>query len=140
VILWLSVPKVPDVLGLEVNPVPVPDAPVQLGGRSWGTGTVTHRRCCQNCTLPAYAIEKLKVRLIEKDSKQLLGEGVTDEGGQAQVTLRLRSGVLYPVAARIEVSNDVETLLISSIPQQGVWGLYPSDIWVVRLPAKTMDR
>jgi hypothetical protein len=99
---------------------------------------VVHSPLNKTRTAPAYAIEKLKVRLIEKDSKQLLGEGVTDEGGQAQVTLR--SGVLYPVAARIEVSNDEETLLTSSIPQEGVRGLYPSDIWVVRLPAKTMDR
>jgi hypothetical protein len=75
-------------------------------------------------TAPAYPIEKLKVRLLEADSKQVLGEGVTDDGGQAQVTLK--SEVIYPVAARIEVSNDVEMLLTSSIAQEGVRGLYPS--------------
>jgi hypothetical protein len=88
-------------------------------------------------TRPAYAIDKLKVRLIEQDSKRVLGEGVTDEGGQAEVTLR--SDVIYPVAARIEICNDVQMLVTAPIRRQGIRGLYPSDVWVVRLPSKPKD-
>jgi len=88
-------------------------------------------------TRPEYAIDKLKVRLIEKDSKQVLGEGVTDEGGQAEVTLR--SDVIYPVAARIEISNDAQVLVTSTIRRKGIRGLYPSDVWVIRLPSKPKD-
>ena len=84
-------------------------------------------------TRPEYPIENLKVRLVEEDSKQVLGEGVTDEGGQAQVTLR--SDVIFPVAARIEVWDDLQMLATATIPREGVRGLYPSDVWVVRLPS-----
>src|SRR5262249_7949043 len=41
-------------------------------------------------TRPEYAIDKLKVRLIEKDSKQVLGEGVTDEGGPGGGDVEIR--------------------------------------------------
>jgi hypothetical protein len=88
-------------------------------------------------TRPAYPIENLKVRLVEPDSKQLLGEGLTDEGGQAQVTLR--ADVIFPVAARIEVRDDVQMLLTATISREGVRGLYPSDVWVVRLPSRPKD-
>jgi len=48
----------------------------------------------------------------------------------------LRSDVIFPVAARIEVRDDVQMLLTATIPREGVRGLYPSDVWVVRLPSR----
>ena len=84
-------------------------------------------------TRPAYRIDELKVRLIESGSRKVLGEGKTDEGGQAQVTLK--SDVVYPVAARIEVENNERMLMTATIPQESVRGLYPADVWVVSLPA-----
>jgi hypothetical protein len=83
---------------------------------------------------PANPIDNLKVRLIENDSKQILGEGVTDEGGQAQVTLK--SDFIYPVAARIEIRSDDQVLVTSTISHKGARGLYPADVWVVSLPSK----
>ena len=50
---------------------------------------------------PETPLSKLKVRLLEDTSKKLLGEGVTDEGGQARV--KLKPDILYPVGAKIEV-------------------------------------
>ncbi|MGH9427780.1 MAG: hypothetical protein ACRD2L_15940, partial [Terriglobia bacterium] len=80
-------------------------------------------------------ISGLKVRLLENTSKELLGEGVTDEGGQARV--KLRSNIIYPVAAKIEVWDDRRAVLESTIPGYGVRGLYPGDVWAVRIPPKT---
>jgi hypothetical protein len=88
----------------------------------------------QKRTRPAYPIDGLKVRLIESGSKRVLGEGVTDEGGQAQVTLR--SEVIYPVSAEIEVGRDAQLLATSTIPQEGAQGLYPGDVWVITLPPR----
>src|SRR5262249_43421059 len=85
-------------------------------------------------TRPEYPIDNLKVRLIDKDSKQVLGEGTTDEGGQAQVTLR--SDVIFPVAARIEVWSGVRMLVTATIRREGSRGVYPSDVWVVDLPSR----
>jgi hypothetical protein len=83
---------------------------------------------------PAYAIERLEVKLVEPESQAILGTGVTDEGGQAQVTLR--SDVIYPVAAMIEVSDGAGLFVTAAIPREGVRGLYPSDVWVVGLPER----
>ena len=91
----------------------------------------------QKRTRPEYPIDKLKVRLIENDLKKVLGEGVTDEGGQAEV--KLRSDRIYPVAARIEVSDKAQVLVTSTIHQEGVRGLYPADVWVVSLHSKSKD-
>jgi hypothetical protein len=87
---------------------------------------------------PEYPIERLKARLIEQDSNRVLGEGVTDEGGQAQVTLR--SDVVFPVAARIELRDYRRMLLRATIPREGTRGLYPSDVWVVSLPSRSNNR
>jgi hypothetical protein len=83
---------------------------------------------------PETSINKLKVRLLENNSKELLGEAVTDEGGQARV--KLKPEILYPVAAKIEVWDDRGAVLESMVPRYGVHGLYPGDVWAVRLPAK----
>jgi hypothetical protein len=79
-------------------------------------------------------IGRLKVRVLEETSKELLGEGVTDEGGQARV--KLKSDLLYPVAAKIEVWDDHRAVLESTIPRNGVRGLYPGDVWAVRIPPR----
>jgi len=84
---------------------------------------------------PETPLSKLKVRLLEDTSKELLGEGITDEGGQARV--KLKPDIIYPVAARIEVSDDRRAVLQSRIPHYGVQGLYPGDVWAVRIPPKT---
>jgi hypothetical protein len=48
---------------------------------------------------PEADISQLKVRLLENDTRKLLGEDVTDDGGQARIALR--SDTIYPVAATI---------------------------------------
>jgi hypothetical protein len=83
---------------------------------------------------PEPPISRLKVRLLEETSKELLGEGVTDEGGQARV--KLKSDILYPVAAKIEVWDDRRAILESTIPRNGVRGLYPGDVWAVSIPSR----
>jgi hypothetical protein len=84
---------------------------------------------------PEPPISRLKVRLLENISKKLLGEGITDEGGQARV--KLKTDILYPVAATIEVWDDRRAVLRSIVPRNGVQGLYPGDVWSVRIPPKT---
>jgi hypothetical protein len=83
---------------------------------------------------PETPLSGLKVRLLEDTSKKLLGEGITDEGGQSRV--RLKPDIIYPVAARIEVWDNRRTILQSRIPHDGVQGLYPGDVWAVRIPPK----
>jgi len=83
---------------------------------------------------PEPPISRRKVRLLEETSKELLGEGVTDEGGQARV--KLKSDILYPVAAKIEVWDDRRAILESTIPRNGVRGLYPGDVWAVSIPSR----
>ena len=122
--------------------VEVPDVPVQMDvddvrlylrpARNPATVVVSSRIAHGRPEIP---VSKLKVRLLENTSKQLLGEGVTDEGGQARVTLK--SDVIYPVAAKIEVWDDRSVVLISTIPQYGVQGMYPADVWMVSFPPKT---
>ena len=84
---------------------------------------------------PEPPISRLKVRLLENTSKKLLGEEVTDEGGQARV--KLKPDFLYPVGAKIEVWDEHRVLLESTISHYGVQGLYPGDVWAVRIPPKT---
>jgi hypothetical protein len=93
---------------------------------------VVDSRLNQKRDRPAQPIGKLQVKLMEKSSKQILGEGMTDEGGQAQVTLK--SDLIYPVAAQIEVSNNERVLVTSTIRREGARGLYPADVWMVSLP------
>ena len=79
-------------------------------------------------------IENLSVRVFDSATKQLLGEAVTDEAGSSQVLLK--SNVVYPVAARIEVWDGRQQLLYSDISQVGVRGLYPGDVRAIKLPPK----
>jgi hypothetical protein len=79
---------------------------------------------------PELAISNQRVRILEEGSGKLLGEGTTDEGGQARVMLR--TDVAYPVAAGIEVWHDNAEIYRSKIPGSGVKGLYPGDAWALR--------
>ena len=83
---------------------------------------------------PEIPIRDLKVRIVEEPSGKLLGDGFTDEGGQA--CINLKSDRIYPVAARIEVWDNNGQALVSGIPCYRVQGLYPADIWAIRFPPK----
>jgi hypothetical protein len=63
-----------------------------------------------------------------------LGEALTDEGGEARVSLR--SDVLFPIAATMTVSDDATPIVQATIPRQGVNGLYPGDVWALDLRHK----
>jgi hypothetical protein len=60
-----------------------------------------------------------------------LGEALTDEGGEAHVSLR--ADVLYPVAATITVSDGTTAIRQASILRKDVEGLYPGDVWALDL-------
>jgi hypothetical protein len=83
---------------------------------------------------PEIRIHTLKVRIVEEATSKLLGDAVTDEGGQARISLK--SEMIYPVAARIEVWDNNRKVVISGIPCYGVQGLYPADVWAIRFPPK----
>jgi hypothetical protein len=80
---------------------------------------------------PKLPIHNLKVQILEENSTRLLGEALTDEGGEARVSLR--ADILFPVAAIITVSDGATPLVQARIPRQGVDGLYPSDVWALDL-------
>jgi len=80
---------------------------------------------------PKLPIHNQKVQIFEEGSTRLLGEAVTDEGGEARVPLR--TDVLFPVAASIKVSDGTTRLVNAEIRQHGVGGLYPGDVWALDL-------
>lgn len=77
-------------------------------------------------------IEGLQVRLTATSSGRVLGEAATNAGGEARILLP--TDLIYPVDARIAVSDARATILESRIPSFGVAGLYPGDVWMVRFP------
>jgi hypothetical protein len=79
---------------------------------------------------PKLTISNQRVRILEEGAGRLLGEGTTDEGGQARVMLR--TDVAYPVAADVEVWNGNTEVFRSKIPGSSVRGLYPGDVWALR--------
>jgi hypothetical protein len=79
-------------------------------------------------------IEGLRVRLTLASSGRLLGEAATNVDGEARILLP--PDLIYPVDARITVSDGRTTVLESRIPSSGVAGLYPGDVWMVRFPAR----
>ena len=87
---------------------------------------------------PKLPIRNQQVQIFEDGSTLLLGEGLTDEGGEARVTLR--TNVLFPVAARITVSDGTNQLVQAKIPRQGVNGLYPGDVWALDLRHKRIKQ
>jgi len=76
-------------------------------------------------------IHNQKVQIFDESSNRLLGEALTDEGGEAHVSLR--SDVLYPVAAAITVWDGTTMIVQSKIPRRNVTGLYPGDVWALDL-------
>jgi len=84
--------------------------------------------------MPEIPIHNLEVRIVEEASGRRLGDGFTDEGGQARIILK--SDTIYPVAARVEVWDKNRQTVASGITCYGVQGLYPADVWAIRLPPK----
>ena len=80
---------------------------------------------------PKLPIHNKKVQIFEESSARLLGEALTDEGGEAHVSLR--TDVLFPVAAAITVWDGTTPIVQSKIPRKAVSGLYPGDVWALDL-------
>ena len=80
---------------------------------------------------PKSPIHNQKVQIFEKESASLLGEALTDEGGEARVLLK--TDVVYPVAALITVSDGTTQVVQATIPRKDVNGLYPGDVWALDL-------
>ena len=83
---------------------------------------------------PTLPIHNQKVQIFEESSTHLLGEAVTDEGGEAHVSLR--TDVLFPVAAAITVWDGTTPVVQARISRRGVSGLYPGDVWALDLRHK----
>jgi hypothetical protein len=83
---------------------------------------------------PKSPIHNLKVQIFEEGSMRSLGEALTDEGGEARVSLK--GDVLFPIAATVTVSEGATPIVQSTIPRQGVNGLYPGDVWALDLRHK----
>jgi hypothetical protein len=87
---------------------------------------------------PKVPIHNQKVQIFEAGLTRLLGEALTDEGGEARVALR--SDVLFPVAATIAVSDGTTAIAQASILQKDVNGLYPGDVWALDLRHKRVRK
>jgi len=87
---------------------------------------------------PTLPIHNQKVQIFEENSKRLLGEALTDEGGEAHVPLR--TDVLYPVAATITVWDGTTPVVQSKIPRKAVSGLYPGDVWALDLRHRQLTK
>ena len=89
---------------------------------------------------PKTPIHNQKIQIFEEGSKRLLGEALTDEGGEGRALLR--TDVLYPVAATIIVSDGADgtaPIVQARIPRKGVDGLYPGDVWALDLRHKRVQ-
>jgi hypothetical protein len=83
---------------------------------------------------PKSPVHNQKVQIFEEGSARLLGEALTDEGGEARVSLK--ADVLYPIAATITISDGTTPVVQARIPHEGVNGLYPGDVWALDLRHK----
>jgi hypothetical protein len=83
---------------------------------------------------PKTPIHNQKIQLFEEGSTRLLGEALTDEGGEARVLLK--TDVLFPVAAMITVSDGTMLIAQAKIPRHSLDGLYPGDVWALDLRHK----
>jgi hypothetical protein len=83
---------------------------------------------------PKTPIHNQKIQIFEEGSKRLLGEALTDGGGEARVPLR--TDVVFPVAATITVSDGTLPIVQARIPRKDVDGLYPGDVWALDLRHK----
>ena len=90
------------------------------------------RRACRFRRLAERIVSKsIEVLKFEESSTRLLGEALTDEGGEALISLR--TDVLFPVAAAITVWDGTTPVVQAKIPRRGVNGLYPGDVWALDL-------
>jgi hypothetical protein len=126
----VNIPDVPvhmavDNVRLYPNPAHNPVTIVVGGG-----GVIGNR--------PALPIDDRKVQIFEEGSYRLLGEALTDEGGEARIILR--NDVLYPVAALITVSDRTTSVVQTKIPRKAVGGLYPGDVWALDQPRKRLAK
>jgi hypothetical protein len=87
---------------------------------------------------PKTPIHNQKIRILEEGSQRLLGEALTDEGGEARVPMR--SDVLFPVAATITVSDGTTPIAQGRIRRKDVNGLYPGDVWALDLRHKRINK
>jgi hypothetical protein len=87
---------------------------------------------------PKLPIHNQKVQIWEDGATRLLGEGLTDEGGEARVLLR--ADAVYPVAATITVSDGTTPVVQAMIPRKDVKGLYPGDVWALDLRHKRVKK
>ena len=83
---------------------------------------------------PKTPIHNQKIQIFEEGSRRLLGEALTDEGGEARVPLR--TDVLYPVGATITVSDTTVPMAQARISRKDADGLYPGDVWALDLRRK----
>lgn len=87
---------------------------------------------------PKLPIHDQKVQIFEVGSTRLLGEALTDEGGEARISLR--TDVVYPVAAAITVSDGTTPVVQSEIRRKDVNGIYPGDVWALDLRHKRLKQ
>jgi hypothetical protein len=87
---------------------------------------------------PKSPIRDLKVQIFAAGSTRLLGEALTDEGGEARVSLR--TDLVYPVAAAIMVIDGTNAVAQSEIRRKDVNGLYPGDVWALDLRHKRIKK
>lgn len=87
---------------------------------------------------PKLPIHNQKVQIFQESSTRLLGEAVTDEGGEAHVSLR--TDVLFPVGAAIKVWDGTTAVVQARIPRKAVSGLYPGDVWALDLRHKRLAK
>jgi hypothetical protein len=125
----VNIPNVPvqmavDNVRLYPNPVHNPVTIVISGGVSGNR--------------PTLPIHNQKVQIFEEGSTRLLGEAVTDDGGEAHVSLR--TDVLFPIAAAITVWDGTAPVVQAKIPRGKVSGLYPGDVWALDLRHKRLTK
>jgi hypothetical protein len=87
---------------------------------------------------PKFPIHNQKVEIFEDSSSRLLGEAMTDDGGEARVTLK--TDIVFPIAATIMVSDGATRIVQAKIRRQTVNGLYPGDVWALDLRHKRVRK
>jgi hypothetical protein len=87
---------------------------------------------------PKLPVHNQKVQIFEDSSTNLLGEAMTDDGGEARVPLK--TDMVFPVAATIMVSDGATPIVQAKIRRQTVNGLYPGDVWALDLRHKRVRK
>ncbi len=84
---------------------------------------------------PLYLCPDLRIRLLEYGSRKLIGETVTDRWATGRI--ELPDTLTFPLACWIEVLQGEKKLGEQAVRTSGVDGLYPGDLWAVRVPEET---